>query len=329
MGARSAVSGAISDSFMLPAARGHATACFLALAAQRAPEPRCCAPRWFDPCVEFGLAEPRPEPASLPLLLVLPGLDGSGVTAWTQYPELALSYEVRALAVPPSDRSTWAEYVALVSAEVDAAAPREVFLLGESMGSGLALEVATRRSPSLAGLVLVSPASSWDETWLGRSRRRLVALPDALLLLVIGLSSYQLLDAAQLGTTCRRILTGEKASMLSSPGRLDYAWAVVKQLPTRLASPAGTVRHRIAAWAEPSMAAAREPNLGRLATPTLIVAGTADLRTPAAAEARRIQAVAPSEVSVHLVEGAGHAGVTDDRVCLRTLMERWRRGSRI
>ena len=43
-------------------------------------------PYWFDPLVEFGLA--TGDASDKPLLLVLPGLDGSSVTAWMQYPEL-------------------------------------------------------------------------------------------------------------------------------------------------------------------------------------------------------------------------------------------------
>ena len=46
--------------------------------------------RWFDPIAEFGpLDEPRPDPATLPLLLMLPGLDGSSVTGLVQFAELA------------------------------------------------------------------------------------------------------------------------------------------------------------------------------------------------------------------------------------------------
>ena len=138
-------------------------------------------PRWFSPLAEFQL--PVRTRADLPLLLVLPGLDGSGVTAWMQYPELALSYDVRALTMPPHDRTSWKDYVQLVVDEIEAAGQREVLLLGESMGSGVALEVAQQGLRQLSGVVLVSPASSWDETWLGRLRKRLVTLPDALLLL--------------------------------------------------------------------------------------------------------------------------------------------------
>ena len=91
----------------------------------------------------FGLDEPRPDAGTLPLLLVLPGADGSGITAWMQFPSLAQEYAVRALCVPAGDRSSHADLVALVSQEVRSVGEgRELFLLGESMGSGVAIDVA-------------------------------------------------------------------------------------------------------------------------------------------------------------------------------------------
>lgn len=315
-----------------------ASACSSVLAAMAVSRPslpptlRMCddasatAHRWFNPLLEFGpVKEPRPPPETLPVLLVLPGLDGSGVTAWTQYPELALSFDVRALAMGPSDRSTWDEYISMVARKAASVDPqREVFILGESMGSGVALQLGQSAPASVKGIVLVSPATSWSETWLGKTRQWLVTLPDGLLLAVITLTSYQLLDAEQFTTTLRRIVTGERSPLLDTPERLDYAWRVVKELPTRLSAPAATVRWRIREWAEPSMAVARAPELERLQTPMLIVAGTADMRVPAASEARRLQAESPTPTAVHFVRGAGHAGATDDRVNLREVIDQWR-----
>jgi len=43
----------------------------------------------------------------LPLLVFLPGLDGSGLLIWSQLEELSPFYDVRCLAVPPADRSTY------------------------------------------------------------------------------------------------------------------------------------------------------------------------------------------------------------------------------
>ena len=49
---------------------------------------------------------------------------------------------------------------------------------------------------------------------------------------------------------------------------------------------------------------------------------------PAVEEAQRIAREAPAECrcAVHLVEGAGHAGATDERVDLRAVIEGWRAG---
>lgn len=291
-------------------------------------------PYFFDPLRLFGLSEPERPPAStLPLLLVLPGLDGSGITAWTQYPELGLDYEVRAMRISPGDRTTFDELVDIVADEVAneracSSADREIFVLGESMGAGIALHAATQRSKSASpdGLLLVSPATGWDRTWVGSARQRLVGLPDSALGLATLLTSYQLLDVVQLWRTVRRVVTGEKAPLLSSPERVAYAWEVVRAMPEAFSHPSSTVRHRIADWTEPTLAIGREATFSQLELPpVLIVAGTADLRVPAKEEALRLQACARGPCDVHLVETAGHAGALDDRVDLRDVMAKWRR----
>ena len=87
----------------------------------------------------------------LPLLLILPGADGSGITAWMQYPSLAQDFDLRALEIPSGDRSSHVQLVELVTREVVeasasasgerdnllapsalASGEREIFLLGES-----------------------------------------------------------------------------------------------------------------------------------------------------------------------------------------------------
>ena len=77
---------------------------------------------------------------------------------------------------------------------------------------------------------------------------------------------------------------------------------------------------------EPTLASGTACALSHLALPILLVAGTADMRVPAQREAERIAREAPrgAPCRVHLVEGAGHAGVTDDRLDLRRLLNEWR-----
>ena len=284
---------------------------------------------WFDPIARFGpLDEVTANEEERPLMLVLPGLDGSGITAWTQFPELALDYDLKALRIASDDRTSYGDLVSTVTAEVSRAKAqgREVVLLGESMGAGVALDCARRESSSLSSLVLVSPATGWDRTWLGKMRGWLVTLPAWALGVIIALTTYQLFDVDLMRTTAMRIVTGSKAPILDTPARIDYAWRVVKDMPDAFAAPPGTIRHRIAEWAEPSIAAGRD--LSDLTVPMLIVAGTADLRVPAEEEAARLAAAAPAEcrAAVHLVEGAGHAGATDERLDLRAVLHAWRAG---
>ena len=280
---------------------------------------------WFDPMKRFGpMSEKYPRTAAKPLLLVLPGLDGSGITAWTQFPELALDYELRAMQIPADDRTSYEALVDLVAKEVNDEKDnnRDVLLFGESMGAGVALDAARRAPPS--ALVLCSPATGWDRTWLGKLRFWLVTLPDALLGLIVAFTSYQLFDLQMMTTTAQRIVSGEKAAILDTPERIDYAWRVVKEMPSAFASPPSTVRHRVEKWAQPSIDAGRD--LSDLNVPMLIVAGTADIRVPAEEEARRLARIAPPEcrAAVHLVESAGHAGATDERLDLRAVLQEWR-----
>ena len=293
------------------------------------------APYWFDPLQEFGLN--TNDASDKPLLLVLPGLDGSSVTAWMQYPELGEAYDLRCLVLPANCRGSYEDWVNTAVEEVEKAAlraeasrllkkvERPVFVLGESMGAGVALDVAARSR--VAGAVLVSPATGWDRTALGGARSKLIRLPDPVLALIIALSSYQLLDRGQLDTTLRRIATGETSPLLEGDEREAYAWRVVGELPQRLALPAAACRHRMREWVNPSIEAGSAAALQKQTAPLLIVAGTADLRVPAEEEARRIQKEAPPRClpRLHLVEGAGHAGATDDRLDLRAVMDAGRR----
>ena len=127
-------------------------------------------------------------------------------------------------------------------------------------------------------------------------------------------------------TTVQRVLAGGSSPLLQGAERTAYAWRVIGDLPTRLSSPAETTRHRLAQWVEPTLASGTAGALSQLELPVLLVAGTADARVPAQSEAERIAREAPARApcTVHLVQGAGHAGVTDDRLDLRGLLNEWR-----
>ena len=84
----------------------------------------------------------------LPLLIFLPGLDGSGLLIWSQLEELSPFYDVRCLAIPPADRSTYEQLAARINGEIEAERAARgdlrgmpVTVAGESFSGPLALMV--------------------------------------------------------------------------------------------------------------------------------------------------------------------------------------------
>ena len=60
-------------------------------------------PRFVSPLVP-NMAVPVPR-SSLPFMLYLPGIDGTGLAAYKQFPRLVQDYNLRALFIPPADRT--------------------------------------------------------------------------------------------------------------------------------------------------------------------------------------------------------------------------------
>ena len=123
---------------------------------------------------------------SKPLLLYLPGFDGSFLSIFLQFPELGTIFDVRCLTVATDDRSTFDElrddvirYLGKHHHQPDRRRRRPVYLAGESFGGLLACEVANAllQDPErekdedtgridLKGLTLINPATSFDRSIL-------------------------------------------------------------------------------------------------------------------------------------------------------------------
>lgn len=56
----------------------------------------------------------HPDPSTLPLLLYVPGIDGTGMAASRQFPELVQAFDLRAFSVPISDRTPFEGLVDLL-----------------------------------------------------------------------------------------------------------------------------------------------------------------------------------------------------------------------
>lgn len=97
-----------------------------------------------------------------PLLLYLPGFDGTFLSPFLQFPELHTIFDIRCMTVPMDDRSTVDELKETVVDYIQREKlKRPCFLAGESFGGVLACLVAAERAASkeISGLVLVNPAT--------------------------------------------------------------------------------------------------------------------------------------------------------------------------
>lgn len=111
---------------------------------------------------------PQPE---YPLFVFLPGMDGTGRLYQRQAQRLCHWFDIRCLSIPADDFSNWDDLanqlIALINAEIQAkhqyGGKTSVYLCGESFGGCLALQVALKAPKLLEKLILVNPASCFNQ----------------------------------------------------------------------------------------------------------------------------------------------------------------------
>lgn len=115
-----------------------------------------------------------------PLMVMLPGLDGTGQLFVSQVRSLAQDFDVRCLAIPEGNRQDWPELAQAVVRLIDEAGrDRPVYLCGESFGGCLALQVALTAPSCLAHLVLINPASALRRyPWMRWATQYTSLIPD-------------------------------------------------------------------------------------------------------------------------------------------------------
>lgn len=263
--------------------------------------------------------------SSKPLAIYLPGLDGYGISAVSQFDDLARTFDTWRLVVSPSDTSTFLEVVDAVALFIkETTTPdRKATLIGESCGGLIASAVAIRlrKTDSLGGLVLVNPATSFDQTWWDTLVPLLAALPRG----AAGsdnISPYGLLGSFILGLSIpdrqqqQRILdTIVNLPTLRQPSpALLQSILETLQLSMRVTEerlPSSLLEHRVTRWLLPGAAAVR---LEKINVPTLVIAGKEDALMPSASEADRLLNLIPDSEKL-LVRDRGHF-VLDDSVNL-------------
>ncbi|KAM1526150.1 hypothetical protein ACFX15_010115 [Malus domestica] len=135
-------------------------------------------PRWFSPN-----ACGRPLKDS-PILLFLPGLDGTGWGLILHHKALGKAFEVRCLHIPVNDRTPFEGLVKFVVETIrleHASCPNKpIYLVGDSFGGCLSLAVAAHNPTIDLVLILVNPATSVERSQLQPLFPILEAMPDEL-----------------------------------------------------------------------------------------------------------------------------------------------------
>lgn len=160
-----------------------------------------------------------------PLFMFLPGMDGTGQLLRTQMAGLEVGFDIRCLAIPPDDLTTWDELtekvVALIKAEQAGRSPDQpVYLCGESFGACLALKIAVHSPHLFSHIVLVNPASSFHRRpWMLWGGQVIQLFPDSLYeFSAIGLLPYL--------AALERILPEDRKALLYAMKTVHKATAI-------------------------------------------------------------------------------------------------------
>jgi len=278
---------------------------------------------------------------SKPLLLYLPGFDGTILAPFIQFPSLGESFDVRGMRVGMDNRSTFDELKSVVLNYVLSAQCKEfegIYLMGESFGGILAIQVARDiqslpqfANVQLKGLILVNPATSYLRSALYKLGPPIAnndsALPPIGFIQYISSLMIQLvplfLDEGQALQQLLLMLSSKALPVvLNTAEREAYLGRVAFDLVNRLKfMPLDTLKWRLEQWLErgctlfedqlEEMQNNSNSKLNGLESlkglETLIVVGELDLTLPSVEEAKRLASKVFMNSRVHIVKGAGHA----------------------
>lgn len=234
----------------------------------------------------------------LPWLIYLPGMDGTGKLFKTQIPRLAPYFNLRCLSIPPTDVSNWEKLtkatIECLETELLENDLKWVYLCGESFGGCLAMSVAIAKPELIGGLVLVNPASSFNQQpilSLGIELTRLI--PEWLHRnSAVGLLPF-LADLSRIAKSDRKTLL---EAMKSLPQQV-VSWRLSMLRDFAIAKPQ---------WKE-------------FKPPILVVAGGCDRLLPSIAEATNLVNTVPNG-SIEILPYSGHACLLETKTDLASIL---------
>ncbi|MDB9372187.1 alpha/beta fold hydrolase [Nodularia sphaerocarpa] len=233
-----------------------------------------------------------------PLFVYLPGLDGTGELLRSQTAGLEVGFDVRCLAIPRQDLTTWEELsnnvLDLIHAELEKSSHRPVYLCGESFGGCLAMKVATQSPQLFKRIILINPASAFQlRPWLAWTSQFTYFVPE------------HLYDLGALG------LLPFLASLARIPRHLRH-----ELLKTMRSVPPATVTWRLSLLKEFSVT---EAQLRQLTQAVLLIVGASDRLLPSVNEANRLLNILPNP-KIAILPDSGHACLLEHNINLYEIL---------
>jgi len=237
--------------------------------------------------------------STLPLLILMPGMDGTGYLWRSQLPQLEANFDVCRLSIPAHNLATWKELssqvIHLIKQEI--LGDREVYLCGESFGSCLALEVATHLPNIYHRLILINPASAFSQLpLLGLAEQACRLLPNPL---------YYL-------TTWAALPFLAALERITSENRVNLLQAVQSV-------PKNTVAWRLGMLRDFQI---NPDQLQQLKQPVLILVGGSDRILPSLRESDRLRQYLP-QTKVLVLPNSGHACMLETGISLNAILQEW------
>ncbi|ESQ32802.1 hypothetical protein EUTSA_v10003736mg [Eutrema salsugineum] len=184
-------------------------------------------PRWFSPL------ECSAQAQGSPLLLFIPGIDGTGLGLIRHHKKLGEIFDVWCLHIPVRDRTPAKDLVKLIERTVKSEnyrfPNRPIYLVGESIGACLALDVAARNPNIDLALILANPATHVNDLMSQPLSGMLNVLPDGIPTLLEEIFGFKQGDPL---TAMLDALSNEFSVQRMGGGMLRDIFAVSANLPT-------------------------------------------------------------------------------------------------
>ncbi|MEH2237503.1 alpha/beta fold hydrolase [Nostoc sp.] len=249
----------------------------------------------LNPCF---LTPERVQP-EYPLLVYLPGMDGTGQLLRSQTAGLETGFDVRCLALPRKDLNTWdvltKSVLDLIDTELEKSSQRPVYLCGESFGGCLAMKVAIQAPHLFKRIILINPASSFHlRPWLNWASQLTYLVPS-------GLYDVGALGLLPFLASLPRISPSDRHELLK----------------TMRSIPQETVLWRLSLLREFEV---DDQQLDRLTQPVLLIAGASDRLLPSVTEVNRIANILPN-TKIVVLPHCGHACLLEQDINLYDILK--------